>query len=90
MVGWEVADVANLRAGALERWGRLLLVVAVRRNSYTSDGGGSGLGGKPDNHVLPIVAVAETGRGRVLGHVPAVHDSELTILGSGAGVHLAR
>jgi hypothetical protein len=36
------------------------------------------------------VAVAEVGRGRVFGHVPAVHDGVCAFVGFGAGVDLAR
>jgi hypothetical protein len=35
------------------------------------------------------VAVAETGRRRVLGHVPRVHDGEGAVVGPAARVHLA-
>ncbi len=89
MVNGEVADVSDLRAGTLERWGSLLIVVAVCRDSNASYGGGSGLGGQPDNNVLPVVAMAETGGGRVLWHVPAVHDAEFAIVSTCASVDLA-
>jgi hypothetical protein len=35
------------------------------------------------------VAVAETGRRRVFGHVPRVHDGEGAVVGAAARVHLA-
>lgn len=60
MVDGVVADVPNLRASTLERRRGVFLVVAVGRDSNASDGSRGRLRGKPDNDVLPVVAVAET------------------------------
>ena len=44
---------------------------------------------EPQHNVLPVVAVADAGRGHVLGEVPRVHDAKLVVLDGAAGVHLA-
>lgn len=88
MVDREVTDVSNLGAGALQIRRRVLLVVTVGGDGNTSDRRGCRLSREPDNDILPIVTVAETRGGRVLGHVPAVHDAELAAVGAGTSIHL--
>lgn len=61
----------------------------MRRSSRADYTRGFAFGVQPDHGVFPVVAVSEAGRGRVLGHVPGVHDSESALVGAGARVHLA-
>ena len=70
VVHGEVADVADLGPRAVEVGRRGLLVVAVRGDGHAAERRGRGRGGQPHDDVLPVVAVAEPGRGTVLGHVP--------------------
>ena len=68
---------------------RRRVVIAMRRSRGPNHLRSSALRREPDNGILPVVAVPETGRGRVLGHVPRVHDGEGAVVGPAAGVHLA-
>jgi hypothetical protein len=88
MVDREVADVPNLGAGTLQARGRVLLIATMGRDCDTSDGRGCWLSREPDDNVLPVVAVAETGRGWVLGHVPAIHDAELATVSASTSINL--
>jgi hypothetical protein len=68
---------------------RRRIVIAMRRSRASNHPRSSALRREPDNSILPIVAVPETGRGRVLRHVPRVHDGEGAVVGAAARVHLA-
>lgn len=89
MIDWKVTDVTNLRAGTLERWAFLLLIVAMCRDSNACNSSRSGLRREPNHDIFPVVAVTETGGGGVFRHVPTVHNSVLAIVGSSTGINLA-
>lgn len=73
MVDGPLALVLDQWAGAAERVARSrALPVAMSRGTHGLDVG-SGCGCRAveeDNHAFPVVAMAETRRWRVLGHVP--------------------
>ena len=74
------AEVANLGAGAIQRQvlrdGRPLPVARGRQAQDLGVAAGVGVV-DPDHDALPVVAVAETRGGGVLGHVPIVVVLEL-------------
>ena len=89
MINREIANVPNLRPRAIQIRARRLLIIAMSGDSHTADGGTRRRRGQPDDDVLPVVAVAETRRGAVFGHVPRVHYGVGAVVGGGAGVDLA-
>jgi hypothetical protein len=68
---------------------RRRVIIAMRRSRASNHPSSSALRRKPDNSILPVVAVPEARRGRVLRHVPGVHDGESAVVGAAARVHLA-
>jgi hypothetical protein len=81
-------NITDLRPCARKRRTRFLLVIAVRADRHSPDRRRIRRSGEPNNDILPVVAVPESGAGGVLGHVPAVHDGEGAVVCAAADVDL--
>jgi hypothetical protein len=89
MVDRPNAVVANQHRSAAQIRRRGSVVIAVRRSSSTDNGGTGRLRREPHDGILPVVAVSQASRRRVLGHVPRVHDGELAVVRATTSVDLA-
>lgn len=93
VVGDNLILVRDERAVAVPGHGlvarRVLFVAAVGRDGDAEVLVVLVLAVEPQHNVFPVVAMADAGRGHVLGEVPRVHDAKLAVLDGAAGVHLA-
>lgn len=84
---WAKVSEQHSIATQARRSGRI--EIAMRRRSSADESRAGGFRRQPDDSALPVVAMSELGRRRVLGHVPGVHDGEVAVVGAAAGVDLA-
>ena len=81
------ADISNQRSCSAKVAG-YFLVLAVGGDGYTTHCSRFRLRREPDNNILPIMPVSETGTRAILWHVPCVHDPVGAVVGSCASIHL--